>query len=64
MAYKIDKNKCPQNHRCPIITICPVGAITQDGFGLPVIDGSKCIDCGKCAKMCPMKAVYNQLSGE
>ena len=25
---------CPQNHRCPLVAACPVGAITQEGFGL------------------------------
>jgi len=30
------------------LTVCPVGAITQSGFGLPVIDPEKCIECGKC----------------
>lgn len=58
MALSIDKNRCPQNHRCPILTICPKGAITQDGYGLPLIDSDKCIECGKCIKYCGMRAVY------
>ena len=60
MALTVDKVRCPQNHRCPMMKVCPVGAITQDGFGLPQIDADKCIECGKCAKFCPMKAVYKQ----
>lgn len=60
MMYTIDKTRCPQNHKCPMINICPVGAITQEGFGLPKIDPEICIKCGKCTKFCPMKAVYKQ----
>lgn len=36
---------------------CPTKAITMqpdamEGFLYPVVDGSKCIDCGKCLKVC------------
>lgn len=57
MALTISSLSCPQNHRCPLIRVCPVGAISQDGFGLPVINEAKCIECGKCMKYCPLKAV-------
>lgn len=57
MALTVNKNRCPQNHRCPIINVCPFGAITQNGYGLPVIDESKCTDCGKCTRFCPTGAV-------
>jgi ferredoxin len=57
MALTINPSACPQNHRCPMIHYCPVGAISQNGVGLPVIDEAKCIECGKCAKICPMRAV-------
>ncbi|NJK95601.1 MAG: 4Fe-4S binding protein [Bacteroidetes bacterium] len=60
MAYTISPKACPQNHRCPLIKVCPVGAITQDGFGLPVIDEEKCIECGLCKISCPLKAVLLQ----
>jgi len=60
MALTIDKNRCPQNHRCPLLRVCPVGAITQEGHGLPVINEEKCIECGKCTKYCGMKAVYKK----
>lgn len=49
--------KCPQNHPCPSVKICPVGALTQEGFYAPVVDDSKCIRCGKCANFCPKKAL-------
>ena len=57
MSYIVSKRLCPQNHSCPIIRICQVQAITQNGYELPVIDKSKCTECGKCIKFCPTGAV-------
>ncbi|HPI31192.1 MAG TPA: 4Fe-4S binding protein [Bacteroidales bacterium] len=37
--------------------MCPADAITQTGTGLPVIDNTKCINCGRCLKFCPTGAV-------
>jgi ferredoxin len=59
MALTISSLACPQNHRCPLMHVCPVGAISQNGNGLPIIDESKCIECGKCTRYCPMRAVVN-----
>lgn len=57
MKLSINKNKCPQNHRCPAIAVCPRGAVTQkNNYSLPVIDENKCIACGKCIRFCPMGA--------
>lgn len=58
MALTVNALLCPQNHRCPMIGICPVGAISQVGNALPQIDPKKCIECGKCVKHCGMQAVY------
>jgi len=60
MALTISSLACPQNHRCPIVNICPVGAISQSGYGLPVIDAETCLECGKCVKYCPMGAVRDK----
>lgn len=57
MSYTVSEILCPQNHRCPIIRVCPAGAIFQNGYGLPTIDKSKCTECGKCLKYCPTRAV-------
>lgn len=57
MEIIVDKNRCPQNHKCPAVRVCPVGAITQNGFGLPAIDQDKCIKCKKCVMFCPMRAL-------
>jgi len=53
----IKKSRCPQNHSCPSVKICPVGALTQKGFHAPTVDMDTCIKCGKCVKFCPMKAI-------
>ena len=57
MNISVNKNSCPQNHRCPSIRVCPVGAITQKGFEAPMIDNEKCIKCKKCVMFCPMGAI-------
>lgn len=56
-ALLVDERLCPQNHKCPSIKVCPVGALTQEGFNAPTVDFQKCIKCGKCVKFCPMKAL-------
>jgi ferredoxin len=53
----VNKNRCPQNHHCPAVKVCPVGAITQNRFDLPEIDQGKCIKCKKCIMFCPMGAI-------
>jgi len=57
MKIVIDERRCPQNHPCPARRICPVGAITQNGFDLPEVDEKKCIKCKKCVMYCPMGAI-------
>ena len=34
---QVDKNICPHNHVCPLIKVCPVGAISQDSEGFPIL---------------------------
>lgn len=53
----IRQENCPQNHKCPAVSVCPVGALSQTDFRAPVIDHSKCIRCGKCSNFCPKKAL-------
>lgn len=52
----VESKRCPQNHRCPSVRVCPVGAITQEGFAAPKINKKKCIKCGKCLTSCPFGA--------
>lgn len=53
----VDKRRCPANHPCPAVRICPTRAISQNGYGLPQIDRAKCVDCGRCIRFCPMGAI-------
>lgn len=54
---KVITQNCPQNHPCPSVRICPVGALKQEGFKAPTIDLTTCIKCGKCTAFCPRKAL-------
>lgn len=45
--------------------ICPKEAISmtedEEGFEYPEIDDSKCIRCGRCLQVCPIKASKSSL---
>lgn len=56
MPIRVIVSRCPQNHPCPSVKVCPVDALSQDGFKAPVVDEEKCIDCGACVDYCPMQA--------
>lgn len=51
------KDRCPQNHPCPSVRVCPVNALKQEGFKAPEVDQEKCVKCGKCVKFCPRGAL-------
>jgi Fe-S-cluster-containing hydrogenase component 2 len=53
----VNLEQCPQDHICPAMKVCPVGALSQKGFDAPDVDMDKCIKCGKCVQFCPMKAL-------
>lgn len=57
MTIKVNILLCPQNHSCPAVQVCPVGALAQTAFSAPRVDKSKCIDCIKCVHFCPMGAL-------
>lgn len=54
----VHKNRCPQNHPCPAIRVCPSGALKQKGFAAPTVDKKKCTNCGKCARYCAYRALH------
>ena len=39
--------------------VCPVGAITFDRAQKAHIDKEKCVQCGKCASVCPYSAIHD-----
>ncbi len=43
-----------------MLSICPVEAIMQEGYGLPKIDADKCIECEACVEYCGMQAVHKE----
>lgn len=44
-------------HRC--FDACKLGAITFDDEQMAHIDKEKCVECGKCAEVCPYSAITN-----
>lgn len=57
MKLDVIKERCPANHPCPSLRVCPTGALTQQGFDAPEVDQDQCIACGKCVRFCPMGAL-------
>lgn len=57
VVLKVDEVRCPQNHPCPSVPVCPVEALSQKGVAAPNVDMEKCIRCGKCVNFCPKKAL-------
>lgn len=53
----VNAQRCPQNHPCPSVQVCPAEALSQKGFDAPTVDMDKCIKCGKCVKHCPRGAI-------
>lgn len=49
------KQECTGCGACK--NVCPINCINmeldEEGFIVPVVDGSKCINCGKCKNVCP-----------
>lgn len=53
----VDLARCPQNHLCPSVPICPTNALSQHGFAAPDIDHDACVSCGRCVSYCPKNAL-------
>lgn len=51
--HRLDKSKCAD--ACKGCQVCPTGALRSDK-GITV-DMGKCLFCGRCAELCPNKAV-------
>lgn len=61
----IDKKNCSGCRACE--AVCPVQCISMisDYLGLkyPCVNTSRCIECGKCIKVCPFRNEYPENSG-
>lgn len=60
MARKLmlDLQKCPANHSCPAVKVCPYNALSQeDSNHAPVIDYNLCVACGACTRVCGKQAL-------
>lgn len=55
----IDPIKCDNSPFCPVRRICPVKAVERKERHFEV-NASLCTGCGKCVRVCPMKAVSIQ----
>ena len=58
------KERCPQDHPCPSVVLCPADALSQEGFEAPTIDKNKCTDCGLCVNTCPYQALTDKEARE
>lgn len=53
----LDQACCPAGHPCPVIRVCPAGAVSQSSaYDAPVINMEKCTHCGRCTRFCPYGA--------
>ena len=60
MAKKLvlDLQKCPANHSCPAVRVCPIDALHQTSdHHAPEINYNLCVACGNCTRVCGMKAL-------
>ena len=62
MAVNVSKSRCPQNHACPAVRVCPTGALKQTGKAAPEVLAELCTDCGRCVAFCPMGALEPAVS--
>jgi len=52
---------CPQNHPCPVVNVCPMGAISQkDIYSAPEVDEELCTECGDCTNYCNVFRINKQ----
>lgn len=51
---QVQQHLCPANHPCPVVGMCPTGAIEQESFNsAPTVNQELCTECGICTMGCP-----------
>jgi Fe-S-cluster-containing hydrogenase component 2 len=61
MAIKFDIASCDKNPYCPVIKVCPTGAMFIDRKTFrPTFDPEKCTGCGTCVPFCPHGALSEE----
>lgn len=62
----INAEKCDNSPFCPVMRVCPQGAVVKKGAGAIAsffgggkveIESEKCTGCGVCVRSCPRGAV-------
>jgi len=65
MPIAINHKICDKGRGCPCITVCETGAWSfSEEKKMPVVDNTKCTDCGVCIKTCPARAVLFAVNEE
>lgn len=58
MTVNFDQKLCDLNPYCPVVRVCPTGALYIDRRTFrPSFDESKCTGCEACVPICPHGAV-------
>lgn len=53
----VDDEFCTKDKVCPAVAACPVGALSQEGFNPPKVDGVLCTRCCICVDICETGAL-------
>ncbi len=54
-VQSLNKNACLQCGAC--VSACPMGAISFNEDGFPIVNKEMCIKCKTCVNICPVEAI-------
>ena len=58
LSTGFEAKSCLACNPAPCVMVCPTGAFLQRRGGGVVVKKNLCIQCGECAKACPVDAIY------